>query len=61
MLVYLVTKKFDVEAEIRGKLRNIGVKVKEMNKKTNYRGKYDKSLVDISQVNLKLIWGGGWA
>ena len=61
VIVYAVTepieKKSDVEAEIREKFANIGVEVREMKTKSTYRGEFDKSLVDISQVNLKLIWG----
>ena len=52
-----IEKKSDVEAEIREKFANIGVEVREMKTKSTYRGEFDKSLVEISQVNLKLIWG----
>ena len=61
VIVYAVTepieKKMDVEQEIREKFAAIGVKVKAIKTKTDYKGLYDKSLVDISGVNLNLIWG----
>ena len=52
-----IEKKFDVEEEIRDKFAGIGVEVKGMKTITDSRGKFDKSLVEISKVNLKLIWG----
>ena len=61
VIVYAVTepieKKVDVEQEIREKFAAIGVKVKAIKTKTDYNGLYEKSLVDISGVNLNLIWG----
>ena len=61
VIVYAVTepieKKMDVEQEIREKFAAIGVKVKTIKTKSDYKGLFDKSLVEISQVNLNLIWG----
>ena len=61
VIVYAVTrpieKKIDVEEEIREKFAAIGVKVKTIKTKSDYKGLFDKSLVEISQVNLNLIWG----
>ena len=52
-----IEKKFDVEEEIRDKFAGIGVEVKGMKTITDSRGKFHKSLVETSKVNLKLIWG----
>ena len=61
VIVYAVTKpiekKIEVEQEIREKFAAIGVKVKAMQTKTDGRGLYDKSLLEISEVNLNRIWG----
>ena len=61
VIVYAVTKpiekKTDVEQEIHEKFASIDVKVKGIKTKTDYRGLYEKSLVEISKVNLNLIWG----
>ena len=61
MIVYSVTepieKKLDVEAEIKEKFEKIGVQVKEIRTKATYRGEFIKSLVDITGVNSKHIWG----
>ena len=47
----------DVEAEVKEKFEKIGVQVKEMRTKATYRGEFDKSLVAINRVNLKIICG----
>ena len=52
-----IEKKEDVEAEIRDKFAAIGVKVKQMKTRANYRGEYEASLVDIRHVNLNKVWG----
>ena len=52
-----IGKRSDVEAEIREKFANIGVHVEEIRTRMNYRGDFERSLVDISQVNLKRILG----
>ena len=61
VIVYAVTepieKKVDVEQEIREKFAAIGVKVKTIKIKTDYKRLFEKSLVEINQVNLNLIWG----
>ena len=61
VIVYAVTRaienKENVETEIREKFASIGVKVIDMKTKSNFRGLFEKCLVDVSPVNLKLIWG----
>ena len=61
VLVYTVTepieKKADVEQEVREKFSGIGVEVKQMETKTNFRGEFKGSVVTISPVNLNRIWG----
>ena len=53
-----IEKKAKVENEIEEKFAAIGVDVKSMNTKTNYRGLFDGSVVEINPpVNLQRIWG----
>ena len=53
----LIEKKEKVEKEIEEKFAAISVQVKSMKTKTNYRGLFDGSVVEISPVNLQRIWG----
>ena len=59
--VYAVTepieKKADVEREIIEKFNEIGVDVKSMRTKSNYKGMFEGSLLEISPINLNRIWG----
>ena len=61
VIVYPVTKPIektsDVEEEVKEKFSAIGVTVKQMKTKTTYRGEFNGSVVDISLVNLNVIWG----
>ena len=61
VIVSAVTKpieeKADVENEIREKFAALGVKIKHMKTQSNYRGKFDHCIVNVSPVNLKNIWG----
>ena len=47
----------DVEKEIRDKFGAIGVTVKNIRLKSDKRGMFQTSLVNISAVNLNKIWG----
>ena len=61
LIVSAVTKpieeKADVENEIREKFAALGVEIKHMKTQSNYRGKFDHCIVNVSPVNLKNIWG----
>ena len=52
-----IGKKENVETETMEKFASIGVRVIDMKTKSNLRGLFEKCLVDVIPVNLKLIWG----
>ena len=61
LIVSAVTKpiedKADIEDEIRCKFKAKRITVKEMKTFADRRGKFDQSVVWVSPVNLKDIWG----
>jgi hypothetical protein len=61
VIIYPVTKpiekKSEVEEEVKEKFAAIGVRVKHMETRTTYKGEFKGSIVDISPVNLNIIWG----
>ena len=46
-----------VEEEIRERFASIGAQVIDMKIKSSSLGKFESSLVKITPINLKLIWG----
>ena len=61
VIVSAVTKpieeKADVEIEIREKFAAVGVEIKHLKTRSNYRGKFEHCIVNVSPVNLTNIWG----
>ena len=58
VIVSAVTKvKANVENEIREKFAALGVEIKHLKTRSNYRGKFEHCIVYVSPVNLKNIWG----
>ena len=47
----------EVEEEIRSRFSSLGVEVKSIQMKTGRSGNYESSLVNMSPVNLRKIWG----
>ena len=47
----------EVEEDIRSRFLLLGVDVKDIQMKTSRSGKYESSLVEISPINLRKIWG----